>query len=179
MLNSELCGSATEMPGVKSTAAALKIPLRGNGDNFGLTVQGRPGAPTSSFFRIVTLDYFETLSSVAKLAIPIFADWAGVDVVGSEGKFERVTIAHKDPAKIAAARALAARYPPREDDAAQVALRTGKSLLIEVISDALVVERARDQEHLRLLRELGLKSVIIAPMVANEMTVVADVQAGR
>jgi predicted permease len=57
----ELRTALAELPGVKSAAAALKIPLRGNGDNFDLTVQGRPGAPTSSFFRIVTLDYFETL----------------------------------------------------------------------------------------------------------------------
>jgi predicted permease len=51
-----------EMPGVKSSAAALKIPLRGNGDNFGLTIQGRPDiGQKSSFFRIVTPDYFQTL----------------------------------------------------------------------------------------------------------------------
>ena len=114
-----------------------------------------------------SLDYHETLSSVAELAIPVFADWASVDVLGAAGGLHRVAIAHKDPRKISLAREFAKRYPPREDDAAQVALRSGTSLLIEVVSDAMIAERARDPEHLSLLRELGLKSVIIAPMVFN------------
>lgn len=58
----ELRTALSQMPGVKSASAALKIPLRGNGDNFELTIHGRPDiARTSSFFRIVALDYFETL----------------------------------------------------------------------------------------------------------------------
>jgi hypothetical protein len=40
----------------------MKIPLRGGGDSFGVTVEGNPDAArTFTYFRIVTPDYFETL----------------------------------------------------------------------------------------------------------------------
>lgn len=114
-----------------------------------------------------SLDYDATLTSVANLAIPVFADWASVDVLGERDELRRVAIAHNDPEKIRLAHEFIRRYPPRPEDAAQVALRTGKSILVEEISDDLVVKGARDPEHLRILRELGLKSVIMAPMVSN------------
>lgn len=50
------------IPGVRSAAAAMKLPLRGNGDTFGLTIDGRPDVTdANTFFRIVTADYFTTL----------------------------------------------------------------------------------------------------------------------
>ena len=54
--------AVSELPGVRATAATMKLPLRGGGDSFGITVEGRPDLPpTSTFFRIVTAGYFETM----------------------------------------------------------------------------------------------------------------------
>jgi putative ABC transport system permease protein len=50
------------LPGVRSVSAAMKIPLRGGGDSFGITIPGQPDAErTFTYFRIVTRDYFATL----------------------------------------------------------------------------------------------------------------------
>lgn len=50
------------LPGVRDVAAAMKIPLRGGGDSFGITIPGQQGASrTFTYFRIVTRDYFATL----------------------------------------------------------------------------------------------------------------------
>jgi len=50
------------MPGVQSAAVAMKIPLRGGGDSFGITIEGKPDAEkTFTYFRIVSRDYFKTL----------------------------------------------------------------------------------------------------------------------
>jgi predicted permease len=58
----ELVRSLGSLPGVRSVGAAMKIPLRGGGDSFGITVEGNPDAArTFTYFRIVTPDYFETL----------------------------------------------------------------------------------------------------------------------
>ncbi|HEY9429650.1 MAG TPA: ADOP family duplicated permease [Gemmatimonadaceae bacterium] len=58
----ELVRSLESLPGVRSVGAAMKIPLRGGGDSFGITVEGNPDAArTFTYFRIVTPDYFETL----------------------------------------------------------------------------------------------------------------------
>ena len=115
-----------------------------------------------------SLDYEATLTSVANLAVPAVADWAAVDVLDAAGELKRVAIAHSDPEKIRLAIDFAQRYPPREDDMGQLALRSGKSVLMEEIPDALVRERARDPEHLRMILELGIKSLIVAPMVVDQ-----------
>ena len=49
------------MSGVTSVAAAQKLPLRGSGDNWTLTIAGQPPENASTAFRMVTHDYFRTL----------------------------------------------------------------------------------------------------------------------
>ena len=58
----EIITALREVPGVQTSAAAMKLPLRGNGDNFGVTIEGKPDLPSAStYFRIVTRGYLETL----------------------------------------------------------------------------------------------------------------------
>src|SRR6476659_3790302 len=59
-----------------------------------------------------SLDYETTLANLATLAVPHFADWCAIDVVGEDGSIERLTVAHVDPDKVRWAHELAARYPP-------------------------------------------------------------------
>jgi putative ABC transport system permease protein len=58
----ETLRAATAIPGVQSIAAGMKLPLRGEGNSFGVTIPGRESAQgTGSYFRMVTDDYFATL----------------------------------------------------------------------------------------------------------------------
>jgi len=58
----ELVRSLGSLQGVRSVGAAMKLPLRGGGDSFGVTVEGQPEASnTFTYFRVVTRDYFETM----------------------------------------------------------------------------------------------------------------------
>jgi PAS domain S-box-containing protein len=59
-----------------------------------------------------SLDYRETLASVARLVVPTLADWCAVDVVEEDGSVERLAVAQQNPAKAALARELQERYPP-------------------------------------------------------------------
>ncbi len=57
-----LLGELEQLPGVRSAALTSRMPLRGGGDNWGITVEGRPDLKESTTaFRIVSRDYFETL----------------------------------------------------------------------------------------------------------------------
>ncbi|MBV8817978.1 MAG: PAS domain S-box protein, partial [Acidobacteriaceae bacterium] len=114
-----------------------------------------------------SLDYDSTLKSVANLAIPLFADWASVELVADDGKLRRIAVVHRDPHKLRLASEFAKRFAPREDDLSSMALRTGKSFLIEEVSEELILQRARDAEHASLLQQLGLKSIIVVPMLAG------------
>src|SRR5436305_310672 len=50
------------LPGVRSAALTSKLPLRGNGDSWGITIEGRPDLPdTTTFVRFVSRDYFRAL----------------------------------------------------------------------------------------------------------------------
>jgi predicted permease len=50
------------LPGVKSAAATQKLQLRGRGDSWGMTIVGQPDlAEMTTFFRMVTRDYFSTM----------------------------------------------------------------------------------------------------------------------
>src|SRR5687768_869061 len=58
----EIVAALGQVSGVKSAGAVMKLPLRGGGDSFGLTIQGRPDLKeTTTFFRIVTRGYLETM----------------------------------------------------------------------------------------------------------------------
>lgn len=111
-----------------------------------------------------SLDYETTLRSIARLAIARFADWCSVDLA-RDGVLERVTLEHIDEAKLELAREYRAKFPPREDDALLVAFRTGQAMIAESISDELLRSRISDLEQLRMIRAIGIESLMIVPMV--------------
>lgn len=119
-----------------------------------------------------TLDYETTLASVARLAVPHIADWCSVNVVDPDGALRQLAVAHADPSKIEWAGELRRRYPPdpRAPWGIAEVVRTGKAELVAEIPDALLARAAHDQEHLRLLREVGFTSYMCVPMVARGRT---------
>jgi signal transduction protein with GAF and PtsI domain len=55
-----------------------------------------------------SLDVGTTLTNVAQLVVPDFADWCAVDLVGAKGAIERVAVAHVDADKVRLADEVAA-----------------------------------------------------------------------
>jgi PAS domain S-box-containing protein len=119
-----------------------------------------------------SLDYEITLRTVAHLIVPHLGDWCAIHLVDDAGTVKELAVEHVDPAKIALARDLQERYPqdPDVDSGVPHVIRTGESLLMPEIPDELIVAAARDEEHLRLLRALEFRSVLIVPLVARGKT---------
>ena len=119
-----------------------------------------------------SLDYDATLESVTRLAVQSIADWCTVDELAPNGTVRRIAVAHPDPAKVQLANELHERYPPDPDAPHGVAhvLRTGEAEMMAEIPDDLIVAAARDEEHLRIVRELGLRSYITVPLIARGHT---------
>jgi PAS domain S-box-containing protein len=115
------------------------------------------------------VDYESTLQKVANLAVPYFADWSAVDLANEDGSLRRLAVAHQDPDKIALVHELMLEYPPEPQSPLGVyaVLRTGKPEIMSEIADELLVQRAKDERHLRLIRSLGLKSYICVPLVVS------------
>jgi PAS domain S-box-containing protein len=116
-----------------------------------------------------SLDYEQTLANVARAAVPEFADWCAVDLLDDEGGLQRLAVAHIDPQKVALAQELLERYPPDPEAERGISyvVRTGKPELMRHIPDDLIVQAARDDHHLRLIRELQLTSYICVPLQAG------------
>jgi PAS domain S-box-containing protein len=113
-------------------------------------------------------DYEQTLREVAGLAVPELADWCGVSMPDRQGVIRQVAVVHSDPAKVEFARDLGRRYPSHVDDeggSAQV-LRDGQAQLIPEIPDEMLEQAVDDPEQLELIRGLGMRSAVTAPMVA-------------
>jgi signal transduction histidine kinase len=86
-----------------------------------------------------------------------------------EQRSEQLAVAHVDPAKVSDAWAMRARYPldwSRHFGLPEV-LRTGRSELYEEIPEELLGRAAKDDAHLAVIRALGLRSAIIAPLRAR------------
>ncbi|MBD0361817.1 MAG: GAF domain-containing protein [Coleofasciculus sp. C3-bin4] len=119
-----------------------------------------------------SLDYHTTLASIAQLSVPQLADWCTVHLVEEDGSVQAIATAHVNPAKVVWAEEINQKYPFDPNEARGVAqvLRTGQSELYPEIPDHLLVEAARDAEHLQILREVGFRSVMIVPLLANSRT---------
>jgi signal transduction histidine kinase/putative methionine-R-sulfoxide reductase with GAF domain len=116
-----------------------------------------------------SLDYKQTLHNLSTVVIPSFADWYAADVVEPDGTLRRIETVHRDPKKVELANELTRRYPPRPNDGRGIdeIVRTGKSLMISNLSDDMLVGYAVDNEHLRIIRALGLRSYLVVPMRAR------------
>jgi signal transduction histidine kinase/ActR/RegA family two-component response regulator len=129
-----------------------------------------------------SLDYRETLKNVAFLAVPRIADWCAVDMAAdaSEQFRSRLAVAHADPAKIALAEELYRKFPPDpETDVIYRVMRTGTSELVPFVPDEALAELAHSEEHLQMIRQLGIMSFMIVPLrsrgeVVGTMTFVAS-----
>jgi PAS domain S-box-containing protein len=119
-----------------------------------------------------SLDYEQTLSAVARLAVPEIADWCAVDIIDPAGKLQRLAVAHADPIKMAQARAIQERYPPDPNLPGGVhqVIRTGRPAMMAQIPAELVAAIAHDDEHRQMLAELAVTSYMCVPLVSTSGT---------
>jgi PAS domain S-box-containing protein len=120
-----------------------------------------------------SLDYEETLQRVAQLVVPGLADWCAVDVVDASLRLNQVAVAHVHPDKVAFARDFRSRYPPdpNEDSGLYGVLRSGRPELYPELPDELLEQSIPDTEQLEAIRALGMRSVMLIPMVVAGRTI--------
>jgi PAS domain S-box-containing protein len=113
-----------------------------------------------------SLDYESTLRAVARLAVPHLADWCVIDVADEEGILSRIATAHVDADKVSLVRELERRWPPQQDApfGPYAVLRSGTPELSPEITEDLLRTAAQDEEHLAVIREIGLRSYMTVPM---------------
>lgn len=121
-----------------------------------------------------SLDFHDTMQRAASLMVPHVADWCVLDLVepGRAG-VRMVGVAHADPEKLGWARQLRERYPVsdhRSDGVGHV-IRSGQSTMLTDVAPERLKSYARDDQHLRLLQRLQLRSIIITPLRVHDATI--------
>ncbi len=119
-----------------------------------------------------SLEYQTTLNAVANLVVPRIADWCAVDLLRGD-RVELAAVAHSDPEKVEFVHHLRRNYPTPLDSPTGVAnvLRTGASELYAEVADDLLKAAAQDEAHLVILRELNLRSALLAPLKVRGRTI--------
>jgi PAS domain S-box-containing protein len=119
-----------------------------------------------------SLNYEETLGALTRLVVPRLADWCAIEIANEDGTTRQLGVAHIDPDKVRLAHELRERYPPRLDQPHGVihVIRTGQAMFLPDIPDEVLAASAQDAEHLRISRELGLRSAMAVPLTARGRT---------
>src|SRR5262245_46020530 len=111
----------------------------------------------------LALDDEAALGELARLVVPVLADWCFVDLLEEGGERRRLTVTDADPAKAALARALREHGMPDP----RAVLDTGYPRL-----QTEPAESVEDEPNgSRLVREVGLVSVMTVPLVGRGRTV--------
>ncbi len=113
-----------------------------------------------------SLDYEQTLSDVARLAVPRFADWCAVDIFVN-GRLERVALEHVDPLKLALARELDRPMLAAAEAAGAAAIRSREPVLVREIDEAALAAFDFDERQLEIAQAIAPRSYVTVPLIAR------------
>ena len=119
-----------------------------------------------------SLDVETTLTNVAHLVVPQFADWCAVDVLDEDGGIRRLAVAHRDPDKLEWSIHSRDEFPPTADEPEGTGrvVRTGEAVLYRTITPELLTATTSSAAHLETLMELGMASAMVVPLKAGGRT---------
>lgn len=121
-----------------------------------------------------SLDEEVTVKSMAHVVVPYLADWCVVDLLEADGSVERFAGRHSDPSKERWLADLLQHYDYNYSKDAQYCvpevLRTGKPEIVNEVAEEWLEAVAYSSEHFRILRELGLGSYMVVPLVTRGRT---------
>ena len=114
------------------------------------------------------VDFRTWLLQKAKLTVPSLADWCAIDVLSEHNGLERIAIIHKDEKMTEYLFEFEKRFPTTEKNSSDLyeVIRTGKAQLVPTVTDETIRQGARSPEHLEAMEKLGLKSLMIIPIIA-------------
>jgi PAS domain S-box-containing protein len=115
------------------------------------------------------LDYDTTLDQLARLFVPFLSDWCYVSVLDSGDEPRPVSIVHRDPKKVALATKLMQTISTDNVFSLGIgkSMKTGSPVLLSEIGDDLLEKAAKNKQQTKMLKSLGLVSLMALPLQAR------------
>src|SRR4051812_15146831 len=117
-----------------------------------------------------SLDYDETLRSLATLVVPRVADFCIVHAADEEGTMTQVAVAHRDPANDPAMQKLIAEFPssPAAQKGGEHVLKTGRSQMVCDVHNGELRNVFTEKVDRDFIRSFSAKSFIAVPLRAQD-----------
>ena len=118
-----------------------------------------------------SLDYEQTLRTLARLCVPGLGDYCSIDMVGGSRGYERLVVEHVDPEKARLLFDIDRRF--RRDGKSNPILQcieSGQPVLLSEMTGDQMTGIAQTPEHLSMLQRLNPRSWMIVPMIARGHT---------
>jgi PAS domain S-box-containing protein len=105
-----------------------------------------------------------TLSSIARMGLPRIADWCAVHELSDDGMLQLVSVSHANPLK---AEQFRDRFPAMGEvgGLTREVLEDQQPRIFPRVTEDMLRDWAVNQEQFELLREFGVTSLIILPLV--------------
>ncbi|TAK00918.1 MAG: PAS domain S-box protein [Chloroflexota bacterium] len=120
-----------------------------------------------------SLDYEETIATVARLVVPTIVDWSAIDLVSEDGRLEELAVAHADPARVATVQRLRARISGQGIPAiGEQVVSSGEPAMLELteasIAEAMTALGGRGvaEDEAAVVRSLAGSTLLCVPLVA-------------
>lgn len=116
-----------------------------------------------------SLDYDDTLRTLADLTVPELAELTIIDLLDDDGSIRTAVAAASDPAHAREIEGMREAHPLTLAGSHPVAevLRTAQSVLLPAMTPSFLRDIAAGREHFELMRRLRYHSAIVVPLIAR------------
>lgn len=114
-------------------------------------------------------DFQSKLNAVARMCVPFLADWCLVDILTENQTVHRAAVVTAVPDKQALAHELQVTFPADLNTPKGIheVIRSGTPILMSNVTDAMLLEKTRDAQHMSLMKAIGIRSSMIVPLKAR------------
>lgn len=118
-----------------------------------------------------SLEPRRVLEAVAELTVPALADWCLVRELTEDGRLVKVAMGPRRPEHEELIDRLECYGDLLQGHDMMKALSAGQAIIVPELTDEMLAEAACDAEHLHLLQQLRLRSVMLVPLRTRGLTV--------
>ena len=120
-----------------------------------------------------SLDYETTLAQITSMLVPRLADVCAIVLVDEDDSISQITVEGIDPEVTRLVRKLQSKYSLRAESPGSLrrVLDSGRTDFHPTVTERYYEETSIDSEHLELLRQIGMRSIVIVPLNGHGSTI--------